>query len=92
MIVIRGERRTILLTEPDGVSMPRAARSASTGRDMSCSPSKIVTRSNRPEMPGPEASVTAKVTRPDTPACPALRRAAAITSGSRSKPSTLTRG
>src|SRR5208282_742407 len=40
---------------------------------------------------GPEAAVTAKVTRPDTPACPALRRAAAITSASRSKTSTVTR-
>ena len=37
------------------------------------------------------SSVTAKATRLDTPACSALPRAAAITSASRSKPSTLTR-
>src|SRR5262249_40599822 len=81
-----------MTTEPDCPSMPRAARSASTGRDMSWSPSRIVTRSNRPDMPGPEASVTAKVTRPDTPACSALRRGAASTAGARAKPSALARG
>jgi hypothetical protein len=52
----------------------------------------MVTRSNRPEMSAPEASVAAKVTRPDTPASSAFRRAAEITSSSRSNPSTLTSG
>jgi hypothetical protein len=36
-------------TQPGLVSIRRAARSASTGRGMSCSASKIVTRSYRPE-------------------------------------------
>ena len=36
--------------------------------------------------------MTEKLTRPDSPACSALRPAAAITSASRSKPSTVTRG
>ena len=59
-----------MTTEPDGVSRRRAVRSASAWRGISWSPSKIVTRSIRPEMPGPEASVTANVTRPDRLACP----------------------
>jgi len=52
--------------EPDGVSRRRAARNASAGRGISWSPPKIATRSKRPEMPGPEASVTANVTRLDS--------------------------
>src|SRR5580693_99653 len=80
------------MTQPGSLSSPRATRSASTGRDISCSASMIITRSYWPDTPGPDASAAVNVTRSDKSASSALLRAAWIASVSRSKPSTLISG
>jgi hypothetical protein len=80
-----------MTTEPDGPSMPRRMqRIRRAGHVMQPLEDRDQVIPARPAWPA--ASVTVKLTRPDTPACPALRLAAAITSGSRSKPSTLISG